>query len=196
MGSNYFYRRWEIPTSKKDTMTGGRTITRRLLFFVFVSMGQFQSPFLTSPDAFMTVRWQRWVRFIGSWGKSMRKQAPNAACCVNSAFGNVDREYLYKSCQDLLESLAPTQAERKMELRKRREATSARQTAEWGMLTMQASFPRVRDWFVYKERGERRIVFKMFVLLYNMRARMVGINQIRNTYMQHLLHDANKDVCF
>jgi hypothetical protein len=119
-----------------------------------------------------------------------------AKCCVDSAFGNVDREYLYKSCQDLLRSSAPTQAERKMELQKRREATSARQTAEWGMLKMQVSFPRVRDQFVYKEHGERRIVLKMFVLLYYMRARMVGINQIRNTYMQHLLHNANEDVCF
>ncbi len=117
-------------------------------------------------------------------------------CCVDSAFGNVDREYLYKSCQDLLGSLAPTQAERKTELQKRREATSARQTAKWGMLTLQASLVWVRDRFVYKERGERRIVLKMFVLLYNMQARMVGINQIKNTYMLHLLCDANEDVCF
>ncbi len=61
---------------------------------------------------------------------------------------------------------------------------------------MQASFPWVWDWFVYEECRELRIVLKMFVLLYNMRVRMVGINQIRNTYMQHLLHDANEDVCF
>jgi hypothetical protein len=73
-----------------------------------------------------------------------------AKCCVDSAFGNVDREYLYKLCQDLLGSSAPTQAERKMELQKRREATLARQTAKWGMLTMHASFPWVRDWFVYE----------------------------------------------
>jgi hypothetical protein len=37
-------------------------------------------------------------------------------CCVDSAFSNADRQYLYKLCQDLLGSLAPTQAERKMEL--------------------------------------------------------------------------------
>jgi hypothetical protein len=96
----------------------------------------------------------------------------------------------------MLGSSAPTHAERITDLRKKREATSARQTAEWGMLTMQASFPRIRDRFVYEERGERRIVLKMFVLLYNMRARMVGINQIRNTYMPHLLRNANEDVFF
>ena len=64
------------------------------------------------------------------------------------------------------------------------------------MLTMQASFPREKDRFVYEERGERRLVLKMFVLLYNMCARMVGINQIRNTYMKHLERDANVDIIF
>ena len=61
-----------------------------------------------------------------------------------------------------------------------------RKTAEWGMLTMQASFLQVKDQFIYKEQGEQQIVLKMFVLLYNMRTRMVGINQIKNTYMQYL----------
>ncbi len=65
------------------------------------------------------------------------------------------------------------------------------------MLTMQASFPRVKDRFVYEERGEWRIVLKMFGILYNMWARMVGINQIRNIYMQqHLQRDANEGVWF
>ena len=45
-------------------------------------------------------------------------------------------------------------------------------------------------------RGERRIVLKMFVLLYNMRARMIGINQIRTTYMPHLERDANENIRF
>ncbi len=37
-------------------------------------------------------------------------------CCVDPAFSNADRQYLYKSCQDLLGSSAPIQAERKMKL--------------------------------------------------------------------------------
>ncbi len=93
-------------------------------------------------------------------------------------------------------SKAPTRRERKLDLQKKRQATSARQMAEWGMLTMQASFPTVKDRFVYKERGEQRIVLKMFVMLYNMRARMVRINQIQNTYMQNLECNANEDVWF
>jgi hypothetical protein len=117
-------------------------------------------------------------------------------CCINLAFRSMKMNYLYKSCQDHLGSKAPTHWERQLDLQKKRQATLARQTAEWGMLAMQTSFPRVKDRFVYKERGEWRIVLKMFVILYNMRARMVGINQIRNTYMRHLEHDANEDVWF
>jgi hypothetical protein len=108
-----------------------------------------------------------------------------AKCCVDSAFGNVTREFLYKSCQDHLGSSAPTRELRKLDLKKR-EATLARQTAKWGMRMIQTSFPRLKDCFVYEERGERRKYLKMLILLYNMRARMVGINQICNTYMRHL----------
>jgi hypothetical protein len=68
----------------------------------------------------------------------------------------------------------------------KREATSARQTEEWGMQMLQTSFPQVKVRLVYKERGEQRIYLKMLVLLNNMHARMVSINQIRNTYMKHL----------
>jgi hypothetical protein len=117
-------------------------------------------------------------------------------CCVDLALGSINRTYLYKSCQDHLGSKEPMHWERKIDLQKNIQATSARQMAEWGMLTMQASFPRMKDRFAYKERGEWRIVLKMFVLLFNMQARMVGINQIRNTYMRHLERDTNEEVWF
>ena len=39
-----------------------------------------------------------------------------AKCCVDSAFGNVLREFLYNSCQDHLGSLAPTRELRKLDL--------------------------------------------------------------------------------
>ena len=58
---------------------------------------------------------------------------------------------------------------------------------------IQTSFPQLKDRFEYEERGERRIYLKMLILLYNMHARMVGINQIRNTYMRHLRRDANEE---
>jgi hypothetical protein len=61
---------------------------------------------------------------------------------------------------------------------------------------IQTSFPGIKNQFVYKERGEQRISLKILVLIYNMRSRMVGINQIRNTYMKHLDQNANTDVFF
>jgi hypothetical protein len=76
-----------------------------------------------------------------------------AKCCVDSAFGNVTRGYLYKLCQDLLGSGAPTCELGKLDLCKKREATLARQIAEWGMQMFQTSFPWVKDRFVYKETG-------------------------------------------
>ncbi len=99
-----------------------------------------------------------------------------AKCCADSAFGNVLRGYLYKSCQDHLGSDAPTRESRKLDLCKKREATSARQTVEWGMRMLQTSFPCVKNRFIYEERGERRIYLKMMVFLYNMCARMVGMH--------------------
>ncbi len=68
-----------------------------------------------------------------------------AKCCVDSAFGNVTRDYLYKSCQGVLGSSAETHWERLLDLQKKREATSVRQTAEWGMRGLQAFFPRLKD---------------------------------------------------
>jgi hypothetical protein len=64
------------------------------------------------------------------------------------------------------------------------------------MLAMQTSFRRPKDRFAYGERGEQRIVLKMFVLLYNMQVRMVGINQIQNMYMRHLERNGNEYVWF
>jgi hypothetical protein len=46
---------------------------------------------------------------------------------------------------------------RKLDFQEKREATLARQTAEWGMWMLQMSFSWVKDRFVYEERGERKI---------------------------------------
>ena len=66
------------------------------------------------------------------------------------------------------------------------EATAMRQSAEWGMRSFQASFPRIKDRLVYEETGERKLILQMLVLLFNYRANKVGISQIRNTYMTPL----------
>jgi hypothetical protein len=48
-----------------------------------------------------------------------------AKCCVDLVFGNVNKEYLYKSSQDIYGSLALTRRERKLKLQEKMQATSA-----------------------------------------------------------------------
>jgi DDE superfamily endonuclease len=40
------------------------------------------------------------------------------------------------------------------------QATSMRKSAKWGMRSLQASFPRLKDRIKYEEHGERRIILK------------------------------------
>ncbi len=86
-----------------------------------------------------------------------------------------------------------SRSEQLRDVQEKRAATSMQQTAEYGMCRLQASFPCLKDWFVYKERGEQRITLKMFVLLFNLCARMVGINQICNVYIPFLNWNANAE---
>jgi hypothetical protein len=62
------------------------------------------------------------------------------------------------------------------------------------MRGLQGSFPCLKDRLLYEERGERRIILEMIVLLYNFRASTVGMNQIQSTFMPHLERSANKFV--
>ncbi len=50
----------------------------------------------------------------------------------------------------------------------------------------QASFLRMKDCLDYQECGERQIVMKIYVLLFDLRSQLVGINQIHNVYMPWL----------
>ena len=66
-----------------------------------------------------------------------------------------------------------------------------RQQAEWGMRAFQSSMPRIKDRMKLEGRGERKVTLLVMILLYNLRARMVGINQLRSFYMGALYRDAN-----
>ena len=57
------------------------------------------------------------------------------------------------------------------------------------MESMQPSFPHLKDMTMYEEIGERKVIMKMIILLYNLRAQHVGINQILNMYMPELERD-------
>ena len=133
---------------------------------------------------------------VAHWGRVYNKlgavyDETNGKCTVDSAFGKVNQPFLIKSLQDYLVSTMPTRQEQRLDLQRKRQATSMRQAAEWGMHAIQSLFPCLKDTFVYEDTGERHILMKMVCLLYNLRARTVGINQIKNVFMKHLNEDAN-----
>ena len=99
---------------------------------------------------------------------------------VDSAFATKNNEFLIRSAQ----TLPPTEDESKNLLFL--EATAVRKLSEWGMSALQGEFPPLKDRFDYEERGERGIILNLVPRLNNLRANMVGISQIRNTYLKHL----------
>jgi hypothetical protein len=110
-----------------------------------------------------------------------------AQCTIDSAFGNVTREYLIKSLQELIH--ISSYRDRGIA----RDASSMDQSAEWGMRAFKSSMPRIKDRMQFEERGEWKVTLTMMVLLYNLRARMVGINQLNSFYAVPLHRDANID---
>jgi hypothetical protein len=104
----------------------------------------------TIPIAFFNVPGSVHDSQVAELGKIYSKlehvyETTGGKCCVDSAFCNMEMDFLLKSSQDLLVSSAPTCHEQNLEHQLRRQTTSARQTAEWGMLSLQTSFPRIKD---------------------------------------------------
>lgn len=60
-----------------------------------------------------------------------------------------------------------------------------------GIRVIQGSFPRLKDRMLYEERGERKLILPSIVRLFNLRARLVGINQLNSSYVPHLGPEAN-----
>lgn len=132
---------------------------------------------------------------IAEWGNIYEKlesvyQSTGAKCTADSAFSRARAPFIIKSSQMVpLENNNIRDYGR--QIRINQDATSMRQSAEWGMRSLQSSFPRLKDRFIYEEYGERKLVQRMILLLYNLRARKVGINQIRSVYMPALDVNAN-----
>jgi hypothetical protein len=98
---------------------------------------------------------------------------------VDSAFRLANNNFIIKSGQNV--PLGNLQV-----VVRARDATSIRQSSEWGMKQFQSSFPRVKDEFRLETKGERRIILLLVVYLFNYRTNLVGCNQIRSTFMPHL----------
>jgi hypothetical protein len=58
------------------------------------------------------------------------------------------------------------------------------------MQAFQGLFPQLKEKIRFEERGERKIMMNLMVLLYNFGAFKVGQNQIRNVYMPFLNQNA------
>jgi hypothetical protein len=134
---------------------------------------------------------------IAVWGGVYEKlkavyDMSGAKCTVDSAFnGKMNAAYLLKSSQNDLVAANGTSEQMSLEIRQKLACTSMRQSAEWGMRGMRSSFPRLNDKIRFEEAGERKIDMKLMVLLFNLRSRLVGINQIWNVYMPYLDRSAN-----
>ena len=97
---------------------------------------------------------------------------------VDSAFGSGNRTFLVKSSQgDPINGNAE-------DLLMNRAATSIRQLSEWGMRMIQGQFPRITDTLIFKESGDRRVILRLLVHLYNFNCAQVGHNEILNSFME------------
>ena len=76
----------------------------------------------------------------------------------------------------------------------KRTATSMQQCSEWRMGAVQSSFPQLKDTMIYEEHGERIVIFNCMFHLYNLRARLVGIDKITYEYLPALDNDANVQI--
>ncbi|CAB9511759.1 unknown protein [Seminavis robusta] len=104
-------------------------------------------------------------------------QRTGAKCCVDSAFSAAERPYIVKSSENVLRAGSPEQ------LIQQEQATSLRQASEWGMRVVQSAFCRLKDRIHLEDNGERRVFLLLMPLLYNIRLNLVGLNQLRNTYV-------------
>jgi hypothetical protein len=110
----------------------------------------------------------------------------NGCWPADSAFAAGRFPCLIKSAQWIKWKEDMTEEEYDLAVEVNKQATSMWQSAEWGMQALQGSFPRITDRFCYEEFGERKQIIEMCLLLYNLRARKVKINQIRNVYLPNL----------
>ena len=159
--------------------------------FCFCPDGTIPIAYFNAPGSFHD---SKVAHFGGVYDKLRMVYDQNGGkCTADSAFcsDGDNFPFIIKSKREPMEAEGVTREEREHVAAMQVQATSMRQSAEWGMHALQSSFPRLKDRFIYEERGERKLVLTSLILIYNYRTRMVGINQILNYYMPHLRQNAN-----
>ena len=106
-------------------------------------------------------------------------------CVTDSAFSRANYPFITKSGKPTVDMTID-------ELNILEEATSMRQSAEWGMRAFQCSFLRAKEHIQFEYKGQRKLMMKLLILLYNLRTKKVGINQILNVYMPSLDRNVNE----
>ena len=98
-------------------------------------------------------------------------------CVVDAAFSLKRCPFLIKSGKEPSTNLADAVTIRDAQ------ATSLRQSAEWGMRGLQGSFPRLKEKITYSEDfRDRKLFLSLIPMLYNFRTTFVGLNQIRSHF--------------
>ncbi len=112
-----FCKSWGMQSSKNVTTMAGCTTTMSRPYFCFYLDGTIPIAFFNIPGL---VHNSQVVEYGNIYGKLEDVfWLTGAKCCIDLAFGQVNREYLYKLSQDLLASSAPTHHERKLKLWKK-----------------------------------------------------------------------------
>ena len=98
--------------------------------------------------------------------------------------GVVDSAFSLKRCPFLIKSGKDPRTNTPNDIIVRdAEATSLRQTAEWGMRGLQCSFPRLKEKITYSnDFRDRKVFLRLIPMLYNFRTNFIGINQIRSHF--------------
>jgi len=125
----------------------------------------------------------------GSWHDSFIAQNGGLYDVLRAVFnttggkGVVDSAFSKKHCPFLIKSGNRKPGETALETTIRRQATSFRQSAEWGMRAIEGSFPRLKDKLLLSDTIEDRNVFlHAITMLHNFRTCRVGLNQLSSTY--------------
>ena len=105
----------------------------------------------------------------------------------DSAFAGKTSDSIIKSYQNVVDRNGVVRQRPELN----RQATLLRQMSEWDMRSVQAGFPRLRDTIRYEERGERKRLLSLVVLLHYFRASRIGQNQLASVFMPWL----EEDVC-
>jgi len=108
--------------------------------------------------------------------------ATGGKCVADSAFS-------LKRCPFIIKSGKRKVGEMRARTIERIQATTLRQSAEWGMRAIQVSFQCVKERFIFShDPWDRQLFLHMIPLLFNFRMNYVWFNQLQSTFYPDFEH--------